>query len=75
VTFRLLPDHYADRFKASGRYGFEADGPTVTVRRAEGDLKVKAPLVGGAVERAIVSGLRERLADEVPVLERYLAGR
>jgi hypothetical protein len=76
VTFRMLPDHYADRFKASGRYSF---GPTdeasgITLRRAEGDIKVKAPFVGGAVERAIVSGLRERLDDEVAVLEQYLTG-
>ena len=76
VTFRMLPDHYADRFRASGRYWFEAagQGSGVTLRRAEGDLKVKAPLVGGAVERAIVSGLRGRMDDEVAVLERYLAG-
>jgi hypothetical protein len=76
VTFRMLPDHYADRFKASGRYWFEATDQVsgATQRRAEGDLKVKAPFVGGAVERAIVSGLRERMDDEVAVLERYLAG-
>jgi hypothetical protein len=76
VTFRLLPDHYADRFKASGRYWFEATDQAsgVTLRRAEGDIKVKALVVGGAVERAILSGLKERLDDEVAVLERYLAG-
>jgi hypothetical protein len=74
VTFRMLPEHYADRFKASGSYRFEAaDGDTVTVRRADGEIKVKAPFVGGAVEKAIVSGLRERLDAEIPVLERFLA--
>jgi hypothetical protein len=35
---------------------------------------VKALIVGGAVERAIVSGLREHLAAEVAAVDRYLAG-
>jgi len=38
-----------------------------------GSLMVKALIVGGAVERAIVSGLREHLAGEVALVERYVA--
>jgi hypothetical protein len=30
-------------------------------------------VVGGAVERAIVSGLSEHMADEIGVVDRYLA--
>lgn len=75
VSFRMVPDHYADRFSSSGSYRFDPapDDPTATVRLAQGELKVRAPLVGGSVERAIVSGLQEHLADEVTVLERFLA--
>jgi hypothetical protein len=73
ATFRMVPDHYADRFRCSGSYRFEADG-TGTRRHCEGEIKVRALLVAGAVENAIVSGLREHLADEVPVVERFLAG-
>lgn len=77
VTFRLLPEHYADRFRCAGRYRFEpAPGdPARTVRRTEGELTVRAAFVGGAVERAIVSGLGEHLAAEVPIVERWAAGR
>lgn len=71
TTFVMVPDHYGDRFRCSGTYRFEADGKG-TVRRCEGDIKVRAPLVAGAVERAIVSGLREHLDDEVAVVEAYL---
>jgi len=75
VSFVLHPDHYADRFRCSGRYSFTAaDDDDATVRHAEGEVKVKAPLVAGAVERAIVSGLREHLDDEVILLDRFLAG-
>jgi hypothetical protein len=72
VDFRMAPDHYPDRLRSSGHYSFEADGKGAR-RVTEGELVVRVPLVGGAVERAIVSGLREHLAAEVAVVERYLA--
>lgn len=77
VRFHLVPDHYGDRFKASGSYRFTTDPgrPDATLRVTEGDLTVKAPFVAGAVERAIVSGLGEHLDDEVTIVERWLASR
>lgn len=73
VAFRLVPDNYADRLRSTGSYEFHPDGDG-TLRVSEGELTVRVPLVGGAVERAIVSGLAEHLAGEVPVVERFLAG-
>jgi hypothetical protein len=73
TRFRMVPDHYGDRFQCSGSYRFETDG-TGTLRHCEGDIRVRALLVGGAVEHAIVSGLREHLDDEVDVVEAFLAG-
>jgi hypothetical protein len=73
VAFTMLPDHYADRFRCRGGYVFEPDGDG-TVRRSEGELKVRAPLVAGAVERAIVSGLQDHLADEVAIVDAFVAG-
>ncbi len=73
ATFTMLPDHYADRFRCTGSYRFEAvDGGSR--RRGEGDVRVKALLVAGAVEGAIVSGLKEHLVDEVPVVEAFVNG-
>jgi hypothetical protein len=74
VTFTLVADHYADRFTASGRYRFVADGDG-TRRIADGTIKVKALLVASAVERAIISGLHEQSASEVAVVESFIAGR
>ena len=74
VEFQLVPDNYGNLLRASGRYSFEPHGPDATRRLAEGDVAVKVPLVGKAVENAIVSGLREHLAAEVGVVERYVAG-
>jgi hypothetical protein len=69
----MVPDHYADRFRCSGSYRFEsADGSCR--RRGEGELRVNALLVAGAVEGAIVSGLKEHLVDEVPVVEAFVGG-
>lgn len=74
VDFTMVPDNYGNLLRASGRYSFEPDGPTATRRVAEGDVAVRVPLVGKSVENAIVSGIREHLAEEVPIVERYLAG-
>jgi hypothetical protein len=68
AEFRMIADHYADRFACSGSYWFAADGDA-TVRHSEGDLKIRMPLVGGRVERAIVSGIGEHLDAEVAVVE------
>lgn len=73
TTFDMVADHYRDRFTCAGSYRFEPEGDG-TVRRCAGDIRVKALLVGGAVEGAIVSGLREHLAAEVAVVEGFLAG-
>lgn len=72
IDVRLLPDHYADRMSAHGTARYRAEGDT-TVRRLQGELKVKALLVGGAVEKAIVAGLEEHLAQEAPQVEAYLS--
>ncbi len=74
VTFRMIPDHYGDRFRASGRYRFEPDGDG-TRRVADGEVVVRTPLVGRTVERAIVSGMQEHLAAEVAVVEAFLLER
>ena len=73
VSFRMVPDHYRDRFSCTGEYRFEADGDG-SVRVVEGDLRVKAPIVGRTVESAIVSGLEEQLAGEAPIVEAFVAG-
>lgn len=71
ATFTMIPDHYADRFTCTGSYRFDAVSGGCR-RRGQGDLRVRAFLVAGAVEGAIVSGLREHLVDEVPVVESFL---
>jgi len=71
VEFHLEPDHYADRLQSSGTYRFAPSGEGTT-RHAEGDLSVKAPLVGRRVEQAIVDGVRQHLHDEVALVESFI---
>ena len=73
VGVTLRPDHYGDRLRCTGTYRYQSRGDRAE-RRIDGELKVKALLVAGTVERAIVSGLEEHLAAEVAAVERYLAG-
>ena len=73
ASFELHPDHYGSRLQCRGTYRFE-EGAGDTVRHVEGDLVVRYPIVGRAVERAIVSGLERHLHDEVAVVEQHLAG-
>lgn len=72
TRYHLVPDHYPDRLQSSGSCTVRPEGDGC-VRTLTGRIKVKALVVGGAVERAIVSGLREHLADEVAVVERFAA--
>jgi hypothetical protein len=78
VTFRMNPDHYADRLRSSGSVRYASDGDGATRRLTEGELAVRVPLLmgggrtAGVVEQAIVSGLRDHFAAEVGVVERLL---
>lgn len=73
VRYRLVPDSYADRLQSQGTCAITDRTNGGSVRTVTGMLKVKALVVGSAVERAIVSGLREHLAAEVPLVEEFVA--
>lgn len=73
TTFRLLPDHYPDRLRASGTFLVEAD-TAGSRRRIDGEVKVRAPLVAGRVESAIISGLEEYLVAEAPRVDAWIRG-
>jgi hypothetical protein len=73
---RLKPDHYADRFSCSGRYTFNDLGRGRSARRLDGDLRIRVPLVGGRVEAALISGLKEHADAERELIEdRLLAAK
>jgi hypothetical protein len=74
ATFRIVPEHYANRLRCSGRYRF-TPRPGGCRRSIEGDLTVSYPLVGRAVERAILSGLEDNLGAEADLVGRWLARR
>ncbi len=69
---RIEPDHYADRLASSYRATFTADGDG-SRRVLDGTVKVRMPLVGGKVERVIVSGLTEYAAAEATLINEWLA--
>jgi hypothetical protein len=69
---RVVPDHYADRLRCSYLATLTANG-VGTHRVLTGTVKVRMPLVGGKVERAIVSGLMEHAAAEAELVNEWLA--
>jgi hypothetical protein len=75
ATFTMLPDHYADRLECSGIYRFEERGPQRCAQVTEGDLKVHFPLVAGAVERAILMGLRQHMAEHAAHVAEWAQSR
>jgi len=72
TTFRILPDHYGNRLKCSGTFVL-SEVPGGVRRVLDADLRVSFPLVGGKVERAIVSGLREHAGLEADALRDWMA--
>ena len=72
ATFHIIPEHYADRLRCGGTEWFGEAG-TSTTRHLEAELTVRWPVVGPLVERAIVSGLQEHLAEEGRLLTAWMA--
>ena len=81
TTFRIVPDAYAGLLRCAGTVTVRADdagraGDGEGSRRVtEADLEVTVPFVGGSVERAIVSGLRDHAVAEARVVNDWLAAR
>jgi hypothetical protein len=71
ASFRIIPEHYANRLRCSGRYRLSPRSGGCR-RSIEGDLTVSYPLVGRAVERAILSGLEDHLGAEADLIARRL---
>ena len=70
-VLEVRPDHYADRLTCSATVALDGDGAK-TLRVVEGDLRVRFPLVGAKVERAIVAGLEDHAAAEARVVQARL---
>jgi len=73
IDLRVEPDNYADRLRFTGSAVLQPDGDATT-RVLDGDVRVKVLLVSGAVEGAVVSGLREHAAVEEGVFSAFIAG-
>lgn len=73
TRWRIVPHHYGHLLRCAGTFQLEADGAGGCRRVAEAEIKVGVPLVGGRVEQAIVSGLREHAALEEQVVAEWLA--
>jgi hypothetical protein len=67
----IVPDHYADRLSCSYRATLQA-ADSGTRRVLSGTVKVRMLLVGGKVEGAIVSGLREHAVAETVLIDEWL---
>jgi hypothetical protein len=72
MDFEIVPDHYGDRLQCRGWYQFERAGDRATRQLMGGDLRVRYPVVGALVERAIIAGMRQHLGEEARILERWL---
>ncbi|MGO9344314.1 MAG: DUF2505 family protein [Acidimicrobiales bacterium] len=74
AEFQMIPDHYTDRIRCAGSYRFEARGDK-TDQVMDGELVVNALLVAGAIEKTIVSGFKEHIAEQAKAVERLAAER
>jgi hypothetical protein len=70
-TFTILPDNYGSLLKCSGTYELK-DAGTGSLREARGEMRVNVPLVGGKVERVIVSGMEEHGQSEAELVDSWL---
>ena len=75
TEWHVVPDHYGSLLRCSGTFQLEAEGPAATRREATGEVRVTFPLVGGRVEKAIVSGLEEHARLEAAAMAQWLRER
>ena len=73
TAFRMLPDHYASRLTCGGSYALVPSGAQRTIQQMEGELRVNYPIVGRLAERGIFLGLKENVAEEARIIERWVA--
>jgi hypothetical protein len=76
TKFTIEPETHADLLTCTGLYVLREVRPSPdaeTARTISGELRVRVPLLGGRAERAIASGLVERLDAEATALARWLA--
>ena len=64
-----------NRLNGDANLTYDARPDGTTVRRIEGELHVRVPLIGGSAEKRIVPGLVRRLDVEAAALARALEGR
>lgn len=75
ASFRLVPDHYRSRLRCEGQLRFEPGaGVASTVEVMEGDVVVSFPVVGRAVERVLVEGIRQYVKAEAAQLATLAGG-
>jgi hypothetical protein len=76
TDFTVVPETHAELVRCSGAYLLRAVRPppdAETARTIRGELRVRVPVVAARAERAIASGLVERLDAEARALQRWLA--
>ena len=72
TTCVIRPDNYEKLLQGSYDATIAASG-SGCVRTVTGTVKVRVPLLGGKVEKAIVSGLRENADAQVLLLEDFIS--
>lgn len=72
TTWRIVPDHYPDRLTCAGTFALVEAAEGRTTRVTDADLKVHLALLGGRVEQAIVSGLRDHATAEERLVNQWL---
>jgi hypothetical protein len=70
---QFVPAQGASLMTASANVAVVADGDEA-VRRVTGELRVRIPLLGGRVERAVIDGVEEHLDEEAEVVASALEG-
>ena len=72
TQWEIQPEHYGRNLQCGGEYAFVPGPDGSTTQHLEGELRVRWPLVGSLVERALLTGLRQHLAGEARIVERFI---
>lgn len=70
-TWTIHPDYPNSKLEASGTSSLRADGDGC-LRTLAGNLRIKIPLVGSRVEKAIIDGMRDHNREEAKLIAEWV---
>ncbi len=74
-TTKIIPHYLKDKIRCKTTSRYHVDGPKVTRRRFQGELRILLPIINTVVEKAIIEHLKKNNDENARMLRKILEER